>query len=432
MKSLFIAAIGLCLLSACQQSNKQSKTIQVIQMQHADAVAPYLSQDNQGRAVLCWTEKNLQDSTNMLKYAYFDDKSDAFGSPVAVPVSKGMSTTAESMGKVAFKGDGTAVAFFSRRFEQEKNPFAGAIYYSLSSDKGKTWTAQQFLHSDTAHAYGRSFFDVSTLKDGQIAAVWLDGRYGKTIKGSALYFARTAAGKGFEKDTCLEKGTCECCRTDLLKDQAGNLHLAYRSISFPLETSGKQVRDMVYQLSEDNGKTFSKQAAISKDNWAIEACPHSGPTLAVNKEGINVVWFTAGGTPGLYSTSSKGGNATFHARNLVTSKGRHPQMLALPNGDLVMVCEEAAEQPATMPGMKMEHGHGGMQMSHGPAAPGSIVVRIMRNGGTVKQVSLTTGDYGDNHPVLTAVQDGILVAWVREDKGHSSICYTKVHTSELQ
>ena len=432
MKPLLLALISLSLFSACQPSHKASKTIQVIQTQQADAVAPYLSQDYQGRPVLCWTEKNLQDSTNMLKYAYFDDQADAFGSAVAVPASRGMSTTAESMGKVAFKSDGTAIAFFSRRFEQEKNPFAGAIYYSLSADKGKTWTAQQFLHSDTAHAYGRSFFDVSTLKDGQIAAVWLDGRYGKTIKGSALYFARTTAGKGFEKDTCLEKGTCECCRTDLLKDQAGNLHLAYRSISFPLETNGKQVRDMVYQLSEDNGKTFSKPAAISKDNWAIEACPHSGPTLAVNKEGVNAVWFTAGGAPGLYSTSGKPGNRIFHARNLVSSKGRHPQMLALPNGDLVMVCEEAVEKPAAMPAMQMEHGHGGMPMSHGPAAPGRIVLRVMRNGSTEKELSLTTGDYGDNHPVLTAVEDGVLVAWVREDKGHSSICYTKVDASELR
>ena len=432
MKPLLLALLSLSLFSACRPSKKTTQTRQLMQTQHADAVAPYLSSDNQSRTVLCWTEKNLQDSTNMLKYAYFDDQTDAFGSPVAVPVSKGMSTTAESMGKVAFKSDGTAIAFFSRRFEQEKNPFAGAIYYSLSSDQGKTWTPQQFLHSDTAHAYGRSFFDVSALKDGQIAAVWLDGRFGKTIKGSALYFARTTAGKGFEKDSCLEKGTCECCRTDLLKDPDGNLHVAYRSISFPLETNGKQVRDMVYKRSDDNGKTFSKPTAISKDNWTIEACPHSGPTLAVNKEGVNALWFTAGGAPGLYATSSKPGDNAFHTRNLITSKGRHPQMLALPNGDLVMVCEEALETPAAMPTMPMKHGHGGMQMSHGPAAPGRIMLRVIRNGGTLKELPLTPGDFGDNHPVLTAVADGVLVAWVREDKGHSSICFRKVLSSELQ
>jgi hypothetical protein len=432
MKKLYFALLSLCLFSACQPSKKNSETTQVIQTSHADALAPYLTEDNQGRAVLCWTEKNLPDSTNMLKYAYFDDQANGFGAPVAVPSSKGMSTTAESMGKVAFKADGTAIAFFSRRFEQEKNPFAGAIYYSLSGDKGKSWTTQQFLHSDTSHAYGRSFFDVTSLKDGQVAAVWLDGRYGKTIKGSALYFARTGPGGGFEQDTCLEKGTCECCRTDLLKDPAGNLHVAYRSISFPLETNGKQVRDMVYQQSQDNGKTFSKPEAVSKDNWAIEACPHSGPTLAVNKEGVNAVWFTAGGTPGLYAASSAKGTAAFRARNLVTPKGRHPQMLALANGDLVMVCEEASEESAAMPAMKMQHGHGGMQMSHGPAAPAAIVLRVMRKGSTWKQMPLSKGDFGDNHAVIKVVPDGVLVAWVREDQGHSSICYTKVNTSGLE
>src|SRR4051812_20534732 len=102
MKPLLFALISLSLFSACKPSKKDSSTIQIIQMQHADAVAPYLSQDNQGRAVLCWTEKNLQDSTNMLKYAYFDDQADTLGTPVAIPVSKGMNTAAESMGKVAF------------------------------------------------------------------------------------------------------------------------------------------------------------------------------------------------------------------------------------------------------------------------------------------------------------------------------------------
>jgi len=431
MKSLLLALISLSLLSACRSSGNVSETIRVIPMQDADAVGPYLSQDNNGRTVLCWTEKNLQDSSNMLKYAFFDDKAGRFGSAIAVPASKGMSTAAESMGKVAFKSDGTTFAFFSRRFTQEKNPFAGAIYYSSSNDKGKTWTTQHFLHSDTAHAYGRSFFDVSTLKDGQIAAVWLDGRFGKAIKGSALYFARTAAGQGFQRDTCLEKGTCECCRTDLLEDQGGNLHLAYRSISFPLETNGKQVRDMVYKVSTDNGQSFSKPAAVSKDNWAIEACPHSGPTLAVNKEGLHAVWFTAGGTPGLYSALQQPGAAAFRPRNLVSSKGRHPQMLALANGDLAMVYEETADQPAAMPAMKMAHGHGGMQMNHGPAAPARIVLRIVRSGSTLKEVSLSHGDDADNHPVITALQDAILVAWIREDKGHSSICYKKISASEL-
>src|SRR5690606_899533 len=115
-----------------------------------------------------------------------------------------------------------------------------------SENGGESWSDAKFLHSDTSHAYGRSFFDVAKLKDGELAAVWLDGRYGKSIKGSALFFNRTLKGEGFVTDSCLDKGTCECCRTALLTDKEGNLHLAYRSI-IPNALSGKHVRDMVYK-----------------------------------------------------------------------------------------------------------------------------------------------------------------------------------------
>ena len=106
-------------------------------------------------------------------------------------------------------------------------------------------------------------------------------------------------------------------------------------------------------------------------------------------------------------------------------------MLALANGDLLMACEETGDQPTAMPAMHMDHSHGGMQMNHGPAAPASIILRIMRNGSTMKQISLTDGKFGDNHAVLTSVQNGVLVAWIREENGHSSICYTKLNNSDL-
>jgi hypothetical protein len=425
MKYLCYAIVTLLAISSCRQPQDKSPTIQVLQTNGAEALGPYFTKDNYSNAVLCWTEKDRIDSVHILKYAYFDDKHNTFGPPISVLPSKGMSTTAESMGKVAFKGDGTAFAFFSRRFEHEKNPFAGAIYYSSSSNKGKTWSSQRFLHSDTSHTYGRSFFDVSKLRNGQIAAVWLDGRFGKSIKGSALYFAHTENAKGFERDSCLDKGTCECCRTDLLQDKSGNLHLAYRSILYPPERMGKQVRDMVYKVSTDNGRTFSFSKTISRDNWEIDACPHSGPTIAVNPPGLNAVWFTAGGAPGLYTATKLASSAAFKQRNLLTANGRHPQMISLADGRLAMVCEEPVENTAEMP-MKMGHGHAGMEMSHAPAAAAKIILRILQDGNATKIIELTNGHYADNHAVITVDQDAVLVAWIREENGHSSIRYSRV------
>src|SRR6185312_9388864 len=141
--------------------------------------------------------------------------------------------------------------------ENPKSRFASAIYYTLSSDNGKNWTAPEFIHSETSEDYGRSFFNMTTLADGEVAAIWLDGRFGEAETGSALFFARTENNEGFGANYCLDKNTCECCRTEILTDQLGGIHIAYRGIQSPLDRLGKQVRDMVYASSTDNGKTFS-------------------------------------------------------------------------------------------------------------------------------------------------------------------------------
>jgi hypothetical protein len=390
------------------------------------ATGPYLTQDNKGTPVLCWSEQDGQDSLYRLKYAIYDQQKDQFGTAFTVPASAGCGVSPESMAKIAFKSDGTVIAVFAKRFPGEKNPYAGAIYYSMSANAGKSWSDAIFLHSDTTHAFGRSFFDIARLKDGELAAIWLDGRYGKAVKGSALFFNRTAQGKGFGTDTCLDKGTCECCRTAILTDDAGNIHLAYRSITFPSELSGKQVRDMVYKFSADNGRTFSPAKPISNDNWEIEGCPHSGPALAVAKNTVQAVWYTAGGSSGLYGASKPGRGTDFNRRSAITASGRHPQMVALPDGKTAMVCEESTDN-RHQEAMKMEHSKGGMMMGHGPAGATSIVLRFLTNGSPEKTVNLTNGQQPDNHAVLMAVNKGLLIAWVREYTAGSGIYYSRLN-----
>ncbi|TKC05952.1 sialidase family protein [Pedobacter frigoris] len=425
MKRIFITLIAAAgFLTSCT-TEKQALPTQV-SIAGATAAGPYFTNDNKGNPVLCWTEQDGKDSLFRLKYAVYNVQTKTFSQPVTVPASAGSSNSAESMAKVAFKSDGTIVALFAKRFPKEKNPFAGAIYYSTSGDAGKTWTKAQYLHSDTSHAYGRSFFDIAVLKDGEVAAIWLDGRDAKEIKGSALFFSHTEKGKGFGLDSCLEKGTCECCRTDLFTDKDGNLHLAYRNIMYPSALSGKQVRDMVYKLSKDSGKSFTTPKTISNDNWEIDGCPHSGPTMARTQAGMNALWFTAGGGAGLYYTNSKGLGGDFNNRKLISNSGRHPQMIALKNGKVAMVFEELA---TTEPehNMKMDHSGGGMKMSQGPAASARVVLKIVSNGEVKSSTALTNGELSDNHAVLTETGNGLLVAWVREGHKGSEIYYTVVN-----
>ena len=376
--------------------------------------------------MICWSEKAETDSVYQLKYAIFDSVEQKFSQPVTIPVSAGLSTSPESMGKVAFKSDNTVIAVFARPFKNEKNPFAGAIYFSTSSNDGKNWSAPQFLHSDTTHAYGRSFFDIARLNNGEVAAIWLDGRFGKTITGSSLFFSRTEKGKGFGRDICLYKGTCECCRTDLLTDNKGNIHIAYRSILFPVALLGKQARDMEYSFSKDNGATFSIAKAISNDNWAIEGCPHTGPSLAINNKGVNAVWYTAGGKPGIYYTSAPAIDASFQNRRLLSSSGKHPQLVTFANGELAMVCEEVMESGQEHHSSK-KHSMENMKKSHATAGNARITLTMINNGSDDKKIDVTSGEKADHHAVIESIGDQLLIAWVREENVRSTICYTLVN-----
>ncbi|MGY4386137.1 hypothetical protein ACVWYN_003187 [Pedobacter sp. UYP24] len=432
MMNKLIFSIPCLLLWAGCKNKTEELVLKRMPMEGISAVGPYFTQDQKGNKVLCWTEQG-KDSLYRLKYAIYNIAASNFGLPVTVGVSQGSNTSAESMGKIAFKSDGTVIAIFSKRFMKEKNPFAGAIYYSSSSDLGKTWSLARFLHSDTAHTYGRSFFDVVNLKDGEVAAVWLDGRFGKAIKGSALMFSRTTQGKGFDKDTCIDKGTCECCRTNIFKDDKGNIHLAYRSIQFPSLLSDKQVRVMVYKTSIDDGKTFGLSKPISNDNWQIDGCPHSGPSLTCSNNEVNVVWFTAGGGAGLYYSSLQPGAKDFGLRKLISATGRHPQMISLIGGKDLMVCEETVvnehhEMKMGTTEMKMNPASASMNMmSHGPAANAKLILRLISNGNVEKKIYLTDGKEADNHAVLANDGKNTLVAWVREQSGVSKIFYANLN-----
>src|SRR5690554_20284 len=264
-----IASFFFILLASCEQNKEKSMDIKSVDTESADAINPYLTKDQNGNIVMSWTSKDPSDSLYRLKYALYNESDNTFGEVITVSTSADLSTSPESMGKVAFKADGTIFAIFGKRIESPVNSFAGAVYYSVSTDNGKNWSAEKIIHSDTSQNTSHSFFDVATLKDGELAAVWLDGRFGTSEEGSALFFAKTT-GTSFGMDTLLDKNTCECCRTNILSDDLGNIHIAYRSLAFPSNMFGKQVRDMVYLSSIDGGKTSSNTKPISEDNWQIE------------------------------------------------------------------------------------------------------------------------------------------------------------------
>ena len=71
-----------------------------------------------------------------------------------------------------------------------KIKYSGQIFYSQSFDDGKSWTTAQKLVND-AKGFDQRYSDVSLMKNGEVAIIWLDNRKTQDVEGSALYCAVT-------------------------------------------------------------------------------------------------------------------------------------------------------------------------------------------------------------------------------------------------
>lgn len=327
-----------CILFGLISCQEDERTVEVvpsaaIQVDSLQGTSPHLTKDNKGRVVLSWV-RDLADSTSIFCYAVSSDGGNTFGVPVVVPSSNNIHPHSENLPKVLFKPSGEIIAVWGIANPNTHNKYSGIVNYAQSFDDGKTWTSARPLVKDTA-SYDQRYSDVALLSNGEAAIIWLDNRITTAKDGSALYFASTHGREGFEQEKLISQPACECCRTDLFVDQQNNIHVLYRGI---IQDS---IRDMVHAVSTDGGKTFSEPKAINDDHWVLNGCPHTGPSMAENQNGLHFAWFTGGGKTGSFYTRTADNGETFVGYDSVSHVGRHPQLASFINGDLIIVWDEA-------------------------------------------------------------------------------------------
>ena len=155
-----------------------------------------------------------------------------------------------------------------------------------------------------------------------------------SMAGAALYISTTKGRNGFQGEKLISQPCCECCRTDLFVDSKNNIHVLYRGI---IQDS---IRDMVHAVSTDGGKTFSEPKQINDDHWVLNGCPHTGPAMTENKNGLHFAWYTGGGKVGSFYTRTTDNGKTFTGYDSISHVGRHPQLASMPGGELVIVWDE--------------------------------------------------------------------------------------------
>jgi hypothetical protein len=161
---------------------------------------------------------------------------------------------------------------------------------------------------------------------------------------------------------------------------------------------------MVHIVSANNGKSFTSPARISADNWVISGCPHTGPAMAENSEGVHFTWFTGGSTAGIFYNNSRDNGKTFSSRDSVSgSTAKHCQITTLANNNIVIVWNQSFAN-----GNKF-YSRIGMEE------------RGATGRSTAKQY-ITAGDSQSSFPVILAVNSNkALVAYTENDNGKEHV-----------
>ena len=382
MKFLMLVVVSLLFLSCTHQSSlKQVSSIRGV------AESVYLTQNENNDPVLVWTEHTNDTLQFFLSVSH--DGGSSFKDRITVPLSKDVATHAEGMPKVAFK-DGSIIIAYERKSPTEGNKYAGAIIYRSSNDGGKTWSEEKFLHSDTTAGRSRSYFDIERLANGEIGAAWLDTKLDEKTSGRSVRFATTRGNLEFGNELLIDSSACQCCRIDLYSDVTGTVNVAYRGLAHG--QMGQPIRDMMMTTSNNNGKTFTSPRKISQDNWMIDGCPHTGPSLCGSKSGLYSVWYTGGNGTGIFASFKRKGESDFKNRKLISSSGRQPQA-SVSDSRSIIVWQEAT-------------GETGKKTTN-------VFCQVSDGIATTRECLSLAGSNASS-PVVTQASDGFVVAFLME------------------
>jgi hypothetical protein len=328
-----------------------------------------------------------------------------FGAPVQVNATGGEARLSGEMPprvgifKTASYGGPDVVVLWTARGEKT------SIKMARSPNGGRLF--EEPIELQSPDAAGDRGWPAMTLDDkGTAHAIWLDhrGMAGEkhdhnaprdpvaSAQKSALYYAN---GAGSERE--LAKGVCYCCKTSLIAGREGTLFAAWRHV-YP-----GSMRDIAFAASRDGGKTFSAPMPISKDGWAIDACPDDGPAMTMDaSETVHIVWPTVVDATSneprgvLFYTSTRDGGRTFAPRTpiptLGSAKASHPQIVRDPAGRLFVAWDEMVGGKHVAAVREIKPGAAGAAVTFGPIAK-------------------LTADAPGLYPVLAAVSDSLIAAW---------------------
>jgi len=325
------------LLAACAEAPLGPLSVTELATPAGEFSGPsHLAMAPDGSVILNWLESTTGEAM-ALKYTVLAPASDTWTQP---------RTLAESESWLINWADFPSIVpmsetLWAAHWLAYREDYSGYdIQVAISHDAGTTWGDPFLLNTDgTAAEHG--FVTLFPL-DGDIAAVWLDGRnmivdgelmYESStgeMLGTSLRFAQFDANGERLTDVSLDDLVCDCCQPDIAHTPDGPI-LIYR------DRTTEEVRDIVVRRMIDG--EWQAVQALPADNWAIEACPINGPAISAKEDVVAAAWFSAANNaPFVRYARSTDGGASFSDAIEIDASGSYGyvDVELLDNGDAVV------------------------------------------------------------------------------------------------
>ena len=258
------------------------------------------------------------------------DKGVTFTPPVKVnTISEQIAAKGESRPKIKVDNNDVIYLTWDLTLNKKRSTY---VRFSRSTDNGQHFSSPVTVN-DNLEIIRHRFNSLAIGKNDEIFITWLDARdtentkkSGQDFKGLSVYYTWSDdGGQHFHTNKKVADHTCECCRIDTAIAKDNTPVIAWRHIF-----DGK-IRDHALIKFKD-WNTPGKMVHLGSENWAIDACPHHGPSLSISDiDTYHAVWFSgAEAKKGLFYAASTNSGTSFSKPLPFGNDGAsHPSVIGL-------------------------------------------------------------------------------------------------------
>jgi hypothetical protein len=388
---VFLAAL---FLFACERERQQpAYEYNINNPAQMGSQYPFLYRDDSGDITMSWVS-SIEEDIYAIEYSTL--REGRWTPPATVNISHNYFVNWADFPSVVSR-DGSVVASHWLR-KIEGGPYAYNVNIAFPAEEARRWTDPITPHLDgTATEHG--FVSMEPLDDDRVLAIWLDGRntegrghadYGDPEKAMTLRSAEVSRDGTIERKREIDAMICDCCQTDMVISNG-------RALAVYRDRTEDEIRDISIAAYDLETGEWSAPRPVHRDGWVIMGCPVNGPRIEASGDRVAVIWYTEADDDKVVKLAvSTDGGESFNEPVVVAREH------TLGRADLV-IGDDGTIYASWLAGRE---------------GTGYVMLRAVSPGGELGEpvrAGITTSSRRSGFPRISAVDDGILMAWTQTD-----------------